>query len=79
LSTNRQLDAAKHISLALARSGCDAGDGVGGFSELQEGLETKRFFKRVDVLALQIFDYLGLDGLRVRQFDHADGNSFQFR
>ena len=32
----RQLDAAMHISLTLTRSGRDAGDGVGRFSELQE-------------------------------------------
>ena len=75
----RQLDASLHISLAFARSGRDAGDGVGRFSELQERLETERLFKWVDVLALQVFDYLGLYGLRIRQFDNADGDGLKFR
>ena len=34
----------------------------------------------MDVLALQVFDYLGLDGLGIGElFDHADGNAFEFR
>ena len=52
----------------------DAGDGVGRFSELQKRLEAERFFQRVDVLALQILDHLGLDCFRISQFDHADRN-----
>ena len=33
----------------------------------------------MDVLALQVLDALGLDGLRIRQLDHADGKFFEFR
>jgi len=32
----------------------------------------------VDVLALQVLNALGLDGLRIRQLDYADGKFFEF-
>ena len=44
------------VSLALASTGRDGGDGVGRLSEFQERLESQSFLKRVDVLALQIFN-----------------------
>ena len=44
------------VSLALACTGGDGGDGVGRFSEFQERLKTQSFFKRVDVLALQVLN-----------------------
>ena len=50
-----QSQATVDIRLALARTVRDMGDAV-GFPELQERLETQSFFKRVDVLALQVLD-----------------------
>jgi len=33
----------------------------------------------VDVLALQVLNALGLDGLGIGQLDYADGKFFEFR
>ena len=60
-----QLDPAVNIGLALSGSGGDVGDGVGGFSKLQQGLEAEGFFQRVNVLALQVLHDLGFDGFGV--------------
>jgi len=49
-------DTTVDISLTLTSAGRDGGDGVGRFSEFQEGLETQSFLKRVDVLALQVLN-----------------------
>src|SRR5208282_1412701 len=72
-------DPAVDVRLAFGRPGRDAGDGVGGFSEFKQCPETQSFLKRVDVLTLEIFNALGFDRFRVREFDDADGKVFEFR
>jgi hypothetical protein len=47
--------------------------------EFEQRPESESFLQWVDVLALQIFNALGFDGLRVREFDDADGKVFEFR
>jgi transposase len=32
----------------------------------------------MDVLPLQVLNNLGFDGFRIRQFDHSNGNGFEF-
>lgn len=51
---------------------------VVGFPEFQERFETQSFFQRVNVLALQVLDALGFDGLCVAQFDDTNGDFFEF-
>ena len=63
----------------FAGPGCNAGNAVGGFSEFKQCPETQSFLKRVDVLTLEIFNALGFDRFRVREFDDADGKVFEFR
>ncbi len=67
------------VRLTFRGPGCNGGNAVDGFSEFKQSPETQSFLKRVDVLTLEIFDALGFDGLRVREFDDADGNVFEFR
>ena len=72
-------DTTVDIRLALASAGRDGGDGVSRFSEFQEGFETQSFLQRVDVLALQVLNALGLDCLGIGQLDYADRKFFEFR
>ena len=72
-------DSAVNVRLAFRGPGGNAGNAVGGFSEFKQCPETQSFLKRVDVLTLEIFNALGFDRFRVREFDDADGKVFEFR
>jgi hypothetical protein len=68
-----------NVSLAFSRAGRDTRDSIDRLSEFQKRFETQSFLKRVNVLALEIFNALALDGLGIRQLDYADGKFFEFR
>jgi hypothetical protein len=52
-----------NVSLAFSRAGRDTRDSIDRLSEFQKRFETQSFLKRVNVLALEIFNALALDGL----------------
>src|SRR5208337_4300362 len=72
-------DPAIDVRLAFARPGRDAGNGVGGLSEFEQCPESQGFLQGMNVFPLKILSHLGFDGLRVREFDDADGKVFEFR
>ena len=66
------------ICLAFARTCRNVRDVV-GFPEFQKRFEAECLFQRVNVLALQVFDALRFDCLRIAEFDDANRNTFEFR
>src|ERR1035438_6730331 len=74
-----QLDALSAIGGGFSRLGRDLLNGVIRLVKIEESAESLRFLQRVNVAALQVFDKLRLQCLRVGKVDDTDGHGFRDR